>query len=838
MNKTEFNPEKYIGLTPDGDYVLTEYIGAGKVGMVFRATSERTGLVLACKVIQEGGLRDGWQRELEKVRKLQGVPHVVEYRDHNAAYDRDNRPYSWVFFDFIDGKNLADTLNQPDFDLTMSFVESILRAVLHVLHACGTEGIIHGDLHPGNILIKNPDRRILNSKPTVYLSDFGYGGSHNAIKPKDDFLQLAAIMNDLLGRIAPSKLNARDKSLHALLAEFSRKRIRDAGRTAGLTAERLFAEFDDLSHRAERQSAMGAPDDGDQNKKPTDYLWAEALGTRIQEWKNLFVPGFLAANDLLARTNTVLTGARGCGKTMSFRRLTKLMDAIIGEPSGVPGAESFVGFYLNCRDLTDAFPWVPNDLTSRAESQVIHFFHLAWVAEVCKTLAYTDPGEADDYSWLENWFGKLYGEQLRRAGTGEKVLARLRSFVEEEKERSRITRLGEADEGTWPLGRTDVMDRLFSDMSTHVKWVGKLPVFLFLDDYTIPVVPRAIQLALNPIIFRRRSDLFFKVSTEAANSFVASGVRRKPLELHHDFVLLDLATESLHQKETEKAVLLDSVFRPRIKRHAAFSASDFVLEDVLGKTPYDNNELAWQMRRGPGSDSRQRIYYHGKSVFVGLWTSDIRTMVEMFNDMLREANGVITSDSPVISREIQDRCMRNQGGELMTFTQSIRDYELWKQTKGHKSRAEKFGNHLKSIVEAFIGVARHELLNGTLVGNQGRENPRQAFRIEVVDSFEPDPRVRGYLAGLVRYHVFLQDWRGKSQRGMLTPRLYLNRMFLPYGGLTLSSHDHIQLKNTELMALLEKPTEFLDYWKRKRANQGSRRRNGDAADHPQLDLRP
>jgi len=817
MDKTEFIPERYLGLSPNQDYVLTDYIGAGKIGMVFRAKSERTGLSLACKVIREGGLRAGWERELEKVRKLQAVPHVVEYRDHGSDFDREHRPYYWVFFDFIDGRNLREVLADPTFTLTMPFVESVLRAVLNVLHACATEGIIHGDLHAGNILIKRPDRRILNSKRTVYVSDFGYGGSHNELKPKDDFMELAAIIRDLLSRLTPSELNARDKNLHALLLEFCRKRIRDAGRTPGLKVERVFNEFEDLCRKAERQSATGSGEDDDQNKKPTDYLWAEALGTRIQEWKNLFVPDFLAANDLLSRTTTVLTGARGCGKTMSFRRLTKLMDAIIGEPSGVSGAGNFVGFYLNCRDLTDAFPWVPNDLKAAGERQVMHFFHLAWLAEVCKAIAYVDQDEAMDYHWLENWFALLYDGRFVKASTGEKVLAHVRSFIEMEKERSRIAPLGKDDSVGWPLARTDLLDSFFAEMGPHVAWLDKSPVFLFLDDYTIPLVPRAIQLALNPIIFRRRSDLFFKVSTEAANSFVASGPRKKPLELHHDFLLLDLATESLHQKQAEKEYLLDSIFRPRIRRHAPFAASQFGLEDILGRTPYDNNELAWQMRRGLGSDEKQKVCYHGKGVFVGLWTSDIRTMVEMFNDMLREANGQISAETPTISREIQDRCVRNQGGEMMTFTQSIRDYELWKQTRGHKDRAENFGNHLKSIVEAFIAVSRYELLEGRVVGNQGRESPRQAFRIEVVDSFEPDRAVRGYLEGLVRYHIFLQDWRGKSQRGMLTPRLYLNRVFLPYGGLTLSSHDHIQLKNSELMQLLGRPAQFLDYWKRKRS---------------------
>ncbi len=213
---------------------------------------------------------------------------------------------------------------------------------------------------------------------------------------------------------------------------------------------------------------------------------------------------------------------------------------------------------------------------------------------------------------------------------------------------------------------------------------------------------------------------------------------------------------------------------------------------------------------------KKKIYYFGKKVFVGLWTSDIRIMVEMFSDMLREANGKLTTQKCEIAKEVQDRCIRAQGGEMMTFAQSIRDPELSWRSGGKNVPGNTFGNHLKSIVEAFINVSKHELMKGSLVKNEENSSPRQAFRLEVVDSFEPTEKGRAFMDGLVRYHIFLQDWRGKSQRGMLTPRLYLNRIFLPHAGLTLSSHDNIRVKNAELTVLLEKPHDFFEFWRKKK----------------------
>jgi hypothetical protein len=347
-----------------------------------------------------------------------------------------------------------------------------------------------------------------------------------------------------------------------------------------------------------------------------------------------------------------------------------------------------------------------------------------------------------------------------------------------------------------------------------------LPLYLFLDDYTIPLVQPNLQATINPIIFKRRSHIFFKVSTESANSFWPVGTNMKTLEMPHDFALLDLATESLHQKEEEKIRLLNKIFTPRIDRYHVFTGRAFDLTKVLGDTTYSNNQLAWYLRapkEHPLPSGLKRLLYSGLGVFVGMWASDIRIMVEMFADMIRETNGKLTSEQPRIPDDIQDRCARNQGGEFLTFAQSVRDPELTRGSSRTRLHGEEYGNHLKNIVEAFVNVSKFELLT-KLVDNQGNSSPKQAFRLVILDSFKVGEKAHRYHEGLVRYHIFLQDMRGKSQRGMLTPRLYLNRILLPYVTLTFSSHDHIRLTNAEFNVLLERPNEFLSYWKKKSRN--------------------
>src|SRR6266480_4199901 len=91
-------PDSNEGLQPKKHYYIRGFLGEGRIGRVYRAERADPEDVLACKIIPEGRLRKGWERELQKLTKLRGVPHVVQYYDHGTDFDGANRPYIWVMF--------------------------------------------------------------------------------------------------------------------------------------------------------------------------------------------------------------------------------------------------------------------------------------------------------------------------------------------------------------------------------------------------------------------------------------------------------------------------------------------------------------------------------------------------------------------------------------------------------------------------------------------------------------------------------------------------------------------------------------------------------------------
>ncbi|HEY9164778.1 MAG TPA: hypothetical protein VIS48_01320 [Candidatus Kryptonia bacterium] len=842
MIETESADDAYVGTKLNETYTIAKFINRGGIGKIYLAEGLTQNDRLACKVIAEGDLRYGWERELEKVILLRGVPNVVPYHAHGSNFDKNNRPFYWILWDYIPGLNLREYLAAPSWPLDLAFVEEILKTILKVLHACKAVRISHGDLHEGNILIRDPDQRIPNSPKTIWISDFGYGGSHNKVVPKDDFRQLFSITASLMGRLEQADLDARDKLMLQKLYGFINKRLLEVDATQGAyegNVELLLNELEALAIDADRESAAASKKED--IKTPGDYLFAEALGYRVEEWKDLFVPEFPAAEDLLSRNNVVLTGARGCGKTMSFRRLTVFMDKVIGEPSKVEGSDQFVGFYLNCREFVEAFPWLPKKIGPAIEQQLIQYFHLAWLSEVTKTMGQFGIEQIEKYDWLNLFMSRSFGNRYATLPENANVLNHVRAFIENEKERCRITKFGKYQGiQNWPLARLDFLDLLQAQLEANARWVGEKPMYMFLDDYTIPTVVKDVQKALNPIIFKRRSKLFFKVSTESSNSFSREGLQGKPLELHQDFELIDLATESIHQDPQSKAKFLERIFKPRIDRHPSLKGKSLGLRNVLGKMSISNNELAFLMREATQRGKKKTIHYHGFEAFIGMWSSDVRIMIQMLVDILREANGNLREGKTKVDSEIQDRVFRSAGGELLTFIESVRDPTLWEKGPSSTKIGEPFGVQLKNIVEAFVNVSRYEMTQGPLVSNQGRMNPKQAFRLEIIDKFDLNSASIPFYEGLVRWHVFLQDWRGKSVRGMMTPRLYLNRVLIPFSKLTFSSHDHIHLNNQQFQQLLVNPNEFFDAWKRHKKRKGSHGKAHSGKDmkkrSPQLEI--
>jgi len=145
-----------------GPYRLDELLGEGGMGLVFKATRESDGAVVALKVMRFELIEDPvfGRRFEQEARAAAEVTeeHLVPVLEFGQADGR-----RFLASKYIDGKTLDEMLDDGPLDLadTAKFTQHV-AAGLQALHEAG---IVHRDLKPSNIII--------DSTGEARLTDFG-----------------------------------------------------------------------------------------------------------------------------------------------------------------------------------------------------------------------------------------------------------------------------------------------------------------------------------------------------------------------------------------------------------------------------------------------------------------------------------------------------------------------------------------------------------------------------------------------------------------------------------------------------------------------------------------
>lgn len=132
-----------------GRYELSDELGRGGMGVVYRARDLQLGRTVAIKLISPlvAAEEDLRRRFLREAHALARVHHPGVVTIHDSGTDSDQ---PWLAMELCEGGSLADRLQSGP--LPSQDVRSLLHQVAAALGAIHHAGIVHRDLKPANIL--------------------------------------------------------------------------------------------------------------------------------------------------------------------------------------------------------------------------------------------------------------------------------------------------------------------------------------------------------------------------------------------------------------------------------------------------------------------------------------------------------------------------------------------------------------------------------------------------------------------------------------------------------------------------------------------------------------
>jgi eukaryotic-like serine/threonine-protein kinase len=162
-------------LVIDGRYRVESRLGAGSMGVVYRAEDVFLGRTVAIKVVDPAHGDDEGTRErfLKEARALAQIRHenvvqVYAFGPHGDSF--------YFAMEYVSGRNLDDILeelNARKETMELAVAMPIVRQIARGLGAVHERGLVHRDVKPGNIVMEDGTGRPV-------LVDFGLARNRSA----------------------------------------------------------------------------------------------------------------------------------------------------------------------------------------------------------------------------------------------------------------------------------------------------------------------------------------------------------------------------------------------------------------------------------------------------------------------------------------------------------------------------------------------------------------------------------------------------------------------------------------------------------------------------------
>lgn len=792
----------------------------GFKGFVLKVQHPKTQLIYAAKLAVAGDYRNrSPNEELTYSAKLRSAGSLFVCADQvgrcspPAGMPDTDEDFICFVAPWVEGRTLESLLGEGDMDA--NFACTVATQVFRAIIFLERVDLKHDDLHSGNIMISPVARELAvlpgeENRLEVSVIDLGSLKPKNQTtqKSRDDWVSFIQILVELfnklhLNRLVASKYPYFMKHFRQLI-----EKLVDEDQTRYLpSASHILQELNALQgYLLEDSDKLES-----RHFQPFEAISAEHLADDAT-LLNLFVETLPWMQDVQERKPIVLTGPRGCGKSMIFRYLavrthlgTRAQGVDVG--GGTP-FDSF-GVYISCAtQLQNNLSWIARK-SGRAQwlaHEISTYFQLVVARELLKSLglAMVDVVANRTFRLHEQGFDDLVGficKYFNRPIESPRLtsLSRVLHFAED----LDIIRVQLHNcllrDGQWGDNLPDTfLGDLTRKLGSIFPYFKSHQVVFLLDDYSSNRVQVDIQKILNKIVFERLPSHFFKISCEKFG-FDPVDIDGVTLEETREFSTIDAGGMALVAEDRLSINFVEKLIDRRL-RTAGWSGK---ADGIIGwSDPFKKDEdLAVHIRTN-GSTQGRNYYYYGLNALARLWSGDTATVLQIVREMFVQG-GVKSDTTGKISKSVQHDAI----------------VSISKAFKERVHGFHPFGPLMSGLLGNYGSVARDVLIKGKL-NNSGK--PYRLYRIEMTKN-EPrptiallkelDPKLADFARELLRRTIFieLQDSRGKEGPSAQTMRWELRRIFNPAFGLSLRRDSYLGVRSLgELRTLLSDAKVFYD----------------------------
>ena len=684
-------------------YKIVEALGRGFYAATYvaerGALNKKVVLKVSPKVFFEFFSDKDFENECRQHANVaQGTEHIVDINEmFNATveYGDVEIPCKIAELDYIEGKLLADYLDPKEEKLTAPTAAQIAIDLFRIRDELRNKNVNHNDLHAQNIIIE----------------ELGHGVRRaNAI---DDSVRAVAID---LGSISDASRSDSEQprlgDLHRIgehLNKLVDNLLRDPDKISDLDnrlANELQLIVHSISPSPENQRTPDSADIVTQIEEAYYHItqhwrpWRETFSLRtfatsynaqtMQAWhvpKLLVDPDDQWLNTICAPGPQVITGMRGCGKTMLLRALqfharaaereNETSAAIVNRLK----ADSYVGLFVSAQRLLD-------QLGSKTVTVGDPFARLfvAYGLEAVRAVHHLRDIDKTLVSELAyRYIGGAIDECLN---LGERISSATNAYEFESKLISLLIELSRGDKKyTLPIHPNIAFPRLGSALRRCTSiWQSAQVLFLLDDVSTRYLNHSAIEKLLSGLLFQD-PECAFKLTSEVQTIELGlkSPGENHPARIDRDLAVFDLGAE-VYQK---------------IKRQGKGNGKDFVEQilqqraqyytghprltpsALLGDVPLET--IATEIGNSHSNSPKRKEVYRGITALARMCVGDIGDVISLYEHILKKAAGEHVPIAPSTQSDcFQHFCARRlydlnrQEGFLKDIAKSFAEasYEL------------------------------------------------------------------------------------------------------------------------------------------------------------------